>query len=548
VRTVETNEAAPGDDLMETELGEVPAEWRENDGVWEATAPASLTIHPRRDAFTLSFSFRATAKTDAELRFGAGRSLSLPDLELPTAAKPETEFTVSPGIWNKIELAYQPATPTSPALLVAAYLNGNLIYYQQELDGAGSAEPASPVELQLSAGELSLTNIRGSDRAGRSSTITSTGEVELNLPLIHYAYYPIEDDPREVTDWGGRTPAKEGFISRFDLNAIRDRGQGYAIRFQSELSIPRAGEYTFSIFSPSSTRLYIDDRLVVDRGGREGDRYAEGSIELSEGTHQLRLDHYQYGGWNRLDVRYRAEDQEFQSLNDMSFKRPVATPQGGERLAVETDDRPYLLRSFLNYPPARVYDYTDKRTHVVNVGEGQGPHYSYDLNRGSILQAWRGGFVDVSDMWVGRGEPQTARPLGTVAVMSGVAQWSEEADSWPDSLAELRHRRYELDEAGRPTFHYTLNDSPVSDRIVPTEAGLRRTLTNSGDETLLTHLAAASRIQELGPGEFELIDPGLRIDIDRLAAGGLRLFRGSGQDRLIAELPPGESITYLMHW
>jgi hypothetical protein len=370
VQYVTTDETAPADGLTAAEITPAEEGWTEEDGVLSATAPASLTLAPDRAAFTLAFSLNIEEGTEARLRFGADRAIDLHSLALANGAEPEDMVTITPGMWNRLEVAYQPATQRSPALLVAAYLNGNLVHYQQELGPAGGAEASGPITLELSEGTLAVTNIRGSDRAGMASRLTSSGEVLLNLPLIHYAYYEIEDKPDDVTDWGRRTPDKEGYIGRFDLNAIRERQQDYAIRFDSELDIPKADAYTFSIFSPTSTRLYIDDQLVVDFGGRDGENYAEGTIELSEGTHQLRMDHYQYSGWNRLDVRYKVDGDELLSLNDMANGRSIATPPGTQVVEVEMDDRPYLLRSFLHFPPARVYDFTDKRTHVVNVGEG----------------------------------------------------------------------------------------------------------------------------------------------------------------------------------
>jgi hypothetical protein len=61
----------------------------------------------------------------------------------------------------------------------------------------------------------------------------------------------------------------------------------------------------------------------------------------------------------------------------------ASTPQ-----KLETDDYPYLLRSFLYFPAPKVYEIATKRTHVISVGEGEGPHYSLDLQNGALLQMW----------------------------------------------------------------------------------------------------------------------------------------------------------------
>ena len=547
VQTIEVDETAPADGLTSLADLRTGEEWTRADGVLTATGPATLELLPNHEALTVAMSFRFEEGSQAELLLNDTYAVQLPGVEVGDSAVRRSNAVASPGKWQDLELAYQPARGSAPALLVAAYLNGNLVYYQEVLgeDGPGGG----PLVLRLTTGTMSITDIRTSDRAGKSSNLASNGEVELHLPLIQYAYYPIEGQPDDVTNWGTLTPSKEGYIGRFDLNAIRDLPTGYAVRFTSELDIPKAGEYTFTMFSPSSTRFYIDDQLVIDKGGRGNEFEGEGSIQLSEGTHEVRLDHYQYGGWNRLNLAYLNGNGEAVSFNDIPEGRAVATPPTGEGLELETDDRPYLLRSFLNFPPTRIYDFTEKRTHVVNVGEAEGPHYSYDLHNGSLLQMWRGDFVDVGEMWVGRGEPQTARALGSTVALDGRPQWSGDGGGWPDTLADLRHLRYELDEAGRPTYFFDLDGSTVTDRIIPQGGGLVRTLSNTGgDGSVYTQLASARSIRETAPGNFELQGPGLTISVEELAAGGLRILEGERTNRLVAELPAGEHISYRIDW
>ncbi len=543
VRTVETNEAVVTDGLDPLSVHSETTGWTETEEVWTATGPATLELLPSHQSLTLSLSFQLEAGAQARLLLNNTYALELPSLTLDDTTELNRPVAITPGIWQDLEVTYQSARNNSPPLLLAAYLNGNLLYYQQPLTGEGTGD--GPLVLQLDSGSMSVTNLRTADRAGRSSSLADDGSVDLSLPLIHYAYYEIEGDPEDVTNYGTLTPVKEGYISRFDLGGIHEKSSGYAVRFDSELHIPKAKEYTFRLWTPSSTRLYIDDQLVVDLGGRTDGLEGEGTIRLSEGDHQLRLDYYQFGTWNRLDVKYLGEDGTVKSLNDMPEGQAIATPTTPKVMEIETDDRPYLLRSFMNFPPAKVYDYTDKRTHVVSVGEARGPHYSYDLHNGSLLQAWRGKFLDVGDMWINRGEPQVARALGNVIAFDGRPQWSEESDQWPDSLAALHHLRHELDDAGRPTFFYALDGEEVSDRIVPENDGLSRTLTNlTGGETLLTQVIAARSIRETAPGTFELQGPGATVQITDLAAGGLRLLQSAGSARLVAEIPPGEHVTY----
>ncbi|MGB3800455.1 MAG: PA14 domain-containing protein [Lewinella sp.] len=520
--------------------------WTESDGTLSAAAPATLELLPDHDALTLAFNFRLSEGGEGKLKIGGAHTLYLPSLELDSAAFMRSSVDIRPDVWQNLELAYLPATASTPALLVATYLNGNLVYYQQPLSGGASA---GPLTLEVTAGEVAVTGFSTSSQAGKASSMTSDGEVDLNLPLIHYAYYDVDGSPATYDAYDSQTPAKEGYISRFDLGAIRDENRDYAIRFEADLDVPKAGPYTFFLRSSTHSALFIDGEEVVGLGPDTEGIENEGTVNLSEGTHEVRLDHYQQTNWNHLLLKYAYGEEERRSFNDMPEGQAMATPRSAEATPVETDDRPYLLRSFLNFPMARVYDYTQKRTHVINVGEADGPHYSYDLQNGSLLQVWRGPFVDVSEMWEGRGEPQVVRALGPAVAFDGRPQWTGDGGSWPEESTDLRHRRYELDGDGRPTFFFDVgNNGQVSDRFIPTDSGLERTLTNAEGETLLTNIAAASDIRETAPGVFETVNPGLNIQVLELASGGLRLLNGEGTKRLVAELPPGEHLTYSITW
>ncbi|WP_116105669.1 PA14 domain-containing protein [Lewinella sp. IMCC34191] len=522
--------------------------WTDSGGTLTASAPASLELLPNHEELTFSFNFRLSDGGKGKLSLGGQHALYLPSLELDSAAVMRSPVDIRPNVWQNLELAYLPATEATPALLVAAYLNGNLVYYQQPLS-KGSATPG-PLQLEVTDGEMSVTGLSSAGQAGKASMLTSDGEVDLNLPLIHYAYYDVDGSPETFDDYDEEEPVKEGYISRFDLGAIREQGRDYAIRFTGDLNVPKAGDYAFFLRSSTHSALYIDGKEVVALGPDTEGIENEGTVNLSEGTHEVRLDHYQETNWTHLLLKYAFGEQKRRSFNDMPEGQAIATPRSAETTPVETDDRPYLLRSFLNFPMARVYDYTQKRTHVINVGELDGPHYSYDLQNGALLQIWRGPFVDVSEMWEDRGEPQVVRALGPAISFDGRPQWTTEGRNWPTEATNLQHRRYELDENGRPTFYFDMDEAgEVSDRFIPTDRGLERTLTNSAEgETLTTNIAAASEIRETAPGVFETVNPGLNIQVLELASGGLRLLQGEGTMRLVAELPPGEHLTFSLDW
>lgn len=523
---------------------------------YEADGPitGSKELLPAHEDLNLKLSFRADAGAKADLLVQGKYTIELPTLAV-AGAEPRIEPATSPGVWQDLEIVFISAKDDKPAIFPAVYLNGTLVYYQVPLQAA-SGQPAGPLTLNVKSGSVELADLRQSPQGGKGSLINQEGKVELNMPLLEYELYELPAGTEDVTNWGQLTPKKTGYINRFDLNAIRETGTMYGIRFFGSLHIPKAGEYSFTSSSPAATRVYVDGQKVIDQSGKHGYLHTEGFIELSEGQHEVRVDYFQNGGWSKFDLAYKTPDGNTGYLNTMEEKKTIATAGASDPQVLETDEYPYLLRSFLYFPAPKVYDIATKRTHVISVGEAQGPHYSLDLQNGALLQAWCGGFADTYEMWVGRGEPQVMRPLGPVVPFDGTPQWAQldgDDDPWPlayTAEAGFRHHEHHLDEAGRPTFIYGMGQHSFSDKFTPTETGLLRELTHTvgGNGTIFTKVASAREIVETSPGEYQLRGPGMKLSIQSYDGNRLILQHSDGNDRLIARLPAKGHLTYLLEW
>jgi len=508
---------------------------------------------PEHDDLTLRMSYRLPEGSKASLVLEGEYAFSLDQARMPEAV-PRTEMDVSADSWQELELSYKSATEDNPALLASVYLNGNLLYYQQPLTGKADG----PLSIEVSSGEVEIADVAYSKSAGRSSSVDPHGIIKLNVPLLRYELYDLEPGTADVKNWAAMKPVKTGYTNRFDINYLREGKNAFALRFFGKLNVPQAEEYNFQLWSsnPVRARIYIDGVERLHRGGEQSTWRANETLKLPEGMHDVRVDYIQKGGWNAFDIGYVVKGQEKMFLNSMKGRKAIARPGETNALAVETDDRPYLLRSFLYYPAPKVYEASDKRTHVISVGEGQGPHYSLDLQSGALLQVWRGKFADVHAMWDARGEPQVMKPLGNAMVLDGRMQWANSAvDTWPDfpddpDEDDFAHRAHELDEAGRPTFLYSFGPGEVSDKIVPDGNGLLRELSFNagGNPEAFTQVAAARSITETAPGQYELRGPGLKISIESYDGEGLTLQRGGGVDRLIAQIPAKGHLRYRIDW
>jgi hypothetical protein len=143
--------------------------------------------------------------------------------------------------------------------------------------------------------------------------------------------------------------------------------------------------------------------------------------------------------------------------------------------AVKAEKNTEIIRSFLEHGGKKL-------THVLSVGDPAGINYSYDLLQGGILQVWRGEFLNTTEMWHERGEPQTAAPLGATVILAGTCPVYD-ATSSRDSIADYKYKGYTITGTGAPVFKYEYRNVSITDQILPAEMGkgLSRTMKVSGD-------------------------------------------------------------------
>ncbi|WP_285057361.1 hypothetical protein [Pedobacter ginsengisoli] len=210
--------------------------------------------------------------------------------------------------------------------------------------------------------------------------------------------------------------------------------------------------------------------------------------------------------------------------------------------------KPYLLRSYLMFEGK-------KRTHVISVGTPEKVSYSYDLKQGALLQVWRGQFIDVTEMWKDRGEPQLAKPLGNVLPLSAapaIATLADKDAAWPDSIAfdDFQNKAYVLDKNRMPTFLYSSNGADVSDKIAVRSDGasIDRTISVSNSKGLLyCRLAAAPVIKAAEDNIYSVGNKAYSVKVPADAKAFIRTTK-NGQE-LLAPLAKGTaSLTYSLIW
>ena len=77
------------------------------------------------------------------------------------------------------------------------------------------------------------------------------------------------------------------------------------MEYSEFIDIKEPGEYTFYVASNDGSKLFVNEKLVVDNDGLHGaDEEKTGQIYLSKGSYPIKLIYFQAGGGLFLKVSY----------------------------------------------------------------------------------------------------------------------------------------------------------------------------------------------------------------------------------------------------
>ena len=434
---------------------------------------------------------------------------------------PRQNASRAPGLWQHLEISFHAPIfdgkrKVANARFAVVRLNGVVVQENVGVTGPTRAAafldevPTGPLMIQGDHGPVAVRNIQ---YKSYSDSVTLAG-------LKYQAFEGTSTRPvsegRAIAISSMPAPGTDPFVVRYD----------------GMISAPRTGLYRFELglnwidaaeaHGPKigGGTLTIEGKPVVVHAGAEPHRY--GDVELVAGPHPFQLTFYK----NRPEFSGRAVELWVegpgvarQALHAQNLSSAVRPPPGP--IVVEPELDPVVVRSFL-------FHRGTKRVTAVSVADPLGVHFSYDLAQGALLYAWRGPFLETTQMWHSRGDDQTAEPLGSTITLPGTPALAFLADPnavWPDSVDEKQFRRegYELDSTGHPTFLYHIGGVSVEDRIRPAPDGfaLRRELHlqgATGTAGLYLQIAEDVRIARESDGSYVVGDRAFYVTLPAGAA------------------------------
>jgi hypothetical protein len=105
---------------------------------------------------------------------------------------------------------------------------------------------------------------------------------------------------------------------------ITNRFEWFAIDYTGRFWIEKPGKYRFSLISDDGSKLYIDNKTVIDNDGEHGATEVTGTAKLSRGIHGIRVSYYQ-GPRAGIALIFRVAepgDTEFRIFDMHEFRPP----------------------------------------------------------------------------------------------------------------------------------------------------------------------------------------------------------------------------------
>jgi hypothetical protein len=453
---------------------------------------------------------------------------------------PRQNACKAPGLWQSIEIDFEaPRFDASGkkiknAVFKKVILNGILIQENIEVSGMTRGAvydkegPVGPIIIQGDHGPVAFKNIR----------YESYDKPTASLSNISYTYYEGKFTEPII---GEAKPLVKGKLAALTFKVIKAKND-YLIHYVGDLNVPEADEYEFQTHWTGSGVLKIDGKELNSGSHWYSDKVSM-KTQLSAGKHRFELMHVKDFPWGpkALGVfvkRMGAHEIAFHDRTSLPDPEPLGL------IEVKALSEPVYQRSF-------TFHEGKKKTHVIHVGDPTGLSYSYDLKQGAILQTWKGSFLNATQMWQDRGEPQTAEPLGQTVLMDGKFPLVLSSQAQGDSV-QLVYKGYKIMH-GRPVFYYEWPAAKlvVEDHLNPNKLGngWERTIKLVGASPMLSSVEAvignSPDVVEVNPGLIALQGSGYFVQWSKTPA----LILQSGPGKMQVRIPvQGNSFTYQLIW
>lgn len=404
---------------------------------------------------------------------------------------------------------------------------------------------------------------------GHSMTMKGKIKVSLRKQLLtDLAYKVYEGNWQKLPDFSSLEPVAEGKIENglIDLGVAK-KNDNFGVVYTATLEVPKTADYEFELASDDGSQLIIDGENEILNDGIHPLQTKKKKLKLEEGTHTIEVRYFEGGGHNQLSlvVKSGAIGGKI-ALSSFDAggagRKPKAAPTPIPLLP-ENPGEAVMYRNFI----------AGSNPRGIAVGYPGGVNLCWDADLLNVVMLWRGGFMDASRHWNGRGQGNQP-PAGFDVAKPGNGfpfQVLESSDEpWqkeykgdfkydrdnPESKSEKKYIEqhpdyrfvgYRLDEKRFPTFRYEFQNLSIEESFAPKEfeagiEGVERSVAVSGSAAAGTHFRIAENGTMGEDGWFDL------NDLMKIRCEGATVREIGGKKELVVPISGEKTIKVEYSW
>jgi len=170
-----------------------------------------------------------------------------------------------------------------------------------------------------------------------------------------------------LPNFSALTPTATGQSTTISVT-VTPLADNFGLVFTNTINVPVAGSYEFQTNSDDGSRLLIDGVVVVNNDGLHGPLAVQGSRVLSAGSHTLRVEFFEQGGGQLIEVGYRTGLPTFQPIpanGQLAYASSNESQIGRWGPVIQW---PEIAISVANLPDGRVVSWSSTETDAFPSG------------------------------------------------------------------------------------------------------------------------------------------------------------------------------------
>ncbi|PZX54137.1 3-keto-disaccharide hydrolase [Algoriphagus chordae] len=417
---------------------------------------------------------------------------------------PRQNASKAPGVWQKLDVSFQAAKfdaagkKIENARFLSVKLNGVTIHENLEVFGptrgalTGEDVAEGPLRIQGDHGAVAFRNIEITPFNAKTPSVSNV------------SYETYQGSFNNLEELSGKSALATGTVASL-VEVPTSVSDVNLTKYTANLNVAEAGEYQITLQVPGGLAGFaLGSESISDLSNR-GVRVKK---QFKAGDNPIQIIASKNRNWSVDGFNLAISGPGLRNTNLLVSE--AGASQDTDPILVDADETP-VLRSFRDYPGSK------RLSHVVSVASKEQVNYAYDMETGTLIQLWRGEFLDATPMWNSRGNGVSV-PRGALINLSNPVVNAVSSDY--SSSEDFRTKGYQLMNSSEDIiFSYLLAGQTVKDEIKVLESGKGINRSVSGIAKGFYKVAAGAEIQKIKKGYYLLPETGVYLEYDESTYG-----------------------------